>query len=106
MPMGNLLNSAGKRARTWASITLLLPAIAFSQGAGASQERARDLLKNSLRDKNPETRTHAVESLGLVSATEPWLSELEAMIDDKDVGVRLAAIASLVDFKSERTVPA
>jgi hypothetical protein len=101
MPTLNLLNRAG----AWASIALLLPGIAFSQGRASSPERARDLLESSLKDKNPETRTHAVESLGLASATEPWLSELAAMIDDKDVEVRLAAIASLVDLRTERTVP-
>src|SRR5579863_10176701 len=95
MPTLNLLNRAG----AWASIALLLPGIAFSQGRASSPERARDLLESSLKDKNPETRTHAVESLGLASATEPWLSELAAMIDDKDVEVRLSAIASLVDLK-------
>jgi len=49
---------------------------------------------------------HAVQALGLVSAREPYLSQLEAMLDDKDVEVRLAAITSLVDLKSSRTVPA
>src|SRR5580704_2882491 len=63
---------------------LLLPGMAFSQ--------------------NARTRAHAVESLGLVSATEPWLSELQGMIDDKDVEVRLAAIASLVDLKGSGTI--
>src|SRR5947209_10773445 len=67
--------------------------------------RARSLLENSLKDKNPETRTHAVQSLGLVSAAEPWLSELEAKLADKDVQVRLGAITSLVDLKSGATVP-
>jgi HEAT repeat protein len=88
---------------------LLLPGMAFSQNARTSaqsnNDRAGGLLENSLKDKNPETRTHAVESLGLVSATEPWLSELQGMIDDKDVEVRLAAIASLVDLKGSGTIP-
>src|SRR5580704_15025306 len=87
---------------------LLLPGMAFSQNARtsaqSSNDRASGLLENSLKDKNPETRTHAVESLGLVSATEPWLSELQGMIDDKDVEVRLAAIASLVDLKGSGTI--
>ena len=80
-------------ART--SIALLLPGVAFSQVATSHAEQARDLLEKSLKDKNPETRTHAVESLGLASATEPWLTELEAMLDDKDVEIRAAAIASV-----------
>jgi HEAT repeat protein len=74
--------------------------------APSNQDRARSFLEDSLKDKNPDTRKHAVQALGLVSAREPYLSELEAMLDDKDVEVRLAAITSLVDLKSERTVPA
>src|SRR6202047_473326 len=72
--------------------------------APSNQDRARSLLEDSLKDKNPDSRKHAVQSLGLVSAREPYLSELEAMLDDKDVEVRLAAITSLVDLKSGRTV--
>jgi HEAT repeat protein len=68
-------------------------------------DRARGLLDNSLKDKNPDTRMHAVQALGLASANEPYLSQLEAMLGDKDVPVRLAAITSLVDLKNQRTVP-
>ncbi len=98
--------------RTFLLVPLLLPGIAFSQTpesgtprAAASQDRARSLLVNALKDKNPDTRKHAVQALGLVSASEPWLSQLEAMLEDKDVEVRLAAIVSLVDLKNNRTVP-
>ncbi len=85
------------------------PAPAVSSSAGpasvvSTQDRARLLLDNSLKDKNPETRRHAVQSLGLVSASEPYISELDAMLEDKDVPVRLAAITSLMDLNSERTV--
>jgi len=90
---------------------LILPAIVFSQaaepeshGAADYQDRARSLLNDSLKDKNPETRKHAVQSLGLASASEPWLTQLEVMLDDKDVEVRLAAVASLVDLKSDGTI--
>jgi len=72
----------------------------------SDQERARGLLDESLKDKNPDTRKHAVQSLGLVSPEEPYLSQLEAMLDDKDVEVRLATITSLMDLKNERTVSA
>ena len=57
-----------------------------------------------MNDKNPDTRKHAVQSLGLVSPEEPYLSQLEAMLDDNDVEVRLATITSLMDLKNERTV--
>jgi len=72
----------------------------------SNRDRAFRFLDDSLKDKNPDTRKHAVQALGLVSAREPYLSQLEAMLDDKDVEVRLAAITSLVDLKSSRTVPA
>lgn len=70
------------------------------------QEQARKFLADSLTDKNPDTRKHAVQALGLLSAREPYLSELDAMLEDKDVEVRLATITSLVDLKNKRTVPA
>ena len=72
----------------------------------SDQDRARSFLEDSLKDKNPDSRKHAVQALGLVSAREPYLSELEAMLDDKDVEVRLATITSLVDLKNKRTVAA
>src|SRR5579864_2908244 len=88
----------------------LLIGIGFSQTAdsvtASNQDRARSFLEDSLKDKNPDSRKQAVQALGLVSAREPYLSELEAMLDDKDVEVRLATITSLVDLKSRRTVPA
>ncbi len=91
-------------------VVLLLLSSGFGQTpesvTPSNQDRARGLLDDSLKDKNPDTRKHAVQALGLVSPREPYLSQLEAMLDDKDVEVRLATIASLVDLKSSRTVPA
>jgi hypothetical protein len=72
----------------------------------SEQDRARGFLEDSLKDKNPDNRKHAVQALGLVSPVEPYLSQLEAMLDDKDVEVRLATITSLMDLKNERTVSA
>jgi HEAT repeat protein len=88
-------------------VLALWPGIAFSQAPepAALHDRARGLLDDALKDKNPDTRKHAVEALGLVSPSEPYLSQLEAMLDDKDVEVRLATITSLVDLKNQRTVP-
>src|SRR5277367_2009940 len=63
-----------------------------SNAAMSNSDVARGLLDSSLKDKNPDTRMHAVQALGLVSPTEPYLSQLEAMLDDKDVLVRLATI--------------
>jgi len=75
-------------------------------GTPSDQDRARDFLEDSLKDKNPDNRKHAVQALGLVSPREPYLSQLEAMLDDKDVEVRLATITSLMDLKNDRTISA
>jgi HEAT repeat protein len=96
--------------RTFPVIPLLLCGVAFGQTSEVSPEvsthdRASGILADSLKDKNPDTRMHAVQALGLVSPTEPYLSQLEAMLDDKDMLVRLATITSLVDLKNQRTVP-
>lgn len=84
---------------------LPLPSASKPTNAESTRDRAREVLENSLKDKNPDTRMHAVQALGLVSPNEPYLSQLEAMLDDKDVPVRLAAITSLVDLRNKRTVP-
>lgn len=80
--------------------------VASGQPVSSDHERARGFLEESLQDRNPDTRMQAVQALGLVGPREPYLSELESMLEDKDVGVRLAAITSLVDLKNRRTIPA
>jgi len=95
---------------TFVLIPALLTGIGFGQTGetvpASDSDRARSILEDSLRDKNPDSRKHAVQALGLVSTREPYLTELEAMLDDKDLEVKLATITSLVDLKSGRTVPA
>jgi HEAT repeat protein len=85
---------------------VLSTGVGFGQTTASNQDRARSFLEDSLKDKNPDSRKQAVQALGLVSAREPYLSQLEAMLDDKDLEVKLAAITSLVDLKSGRTVAA
>ncbi len=102
--------------RTFFASALLSLCIVFGQApepaslpvtvTPSQQDRARSFLDDSLKDKNPDNRKHAVQALGLVSPVEPYLSQLEAMLDDKDVEVRLATITSLMDLKNERTVSA
>src|SRR5260221_650028 len=64
----------------------------------SNHERARGFLEEFLKDKNPDTRKHAVQALGLVSAREPYLSELEAMLSpDRDPAVPVALEHALPD---------
>ena len=69
----------------------------------ALEDRARSLLEEALKDGNPDVRAQAVQALGLVGPREPYISELEAMLNDKDVAVRLATVASLMDLRNPRT---
>jgi HEAT repeat protein len=94
-------------------MALFLPILDFAQPPAAStptilstHDRAISFLDAGLKDKNPDTRMQAVEALGLVGPREPYITQLEAMLADKDVPVRLATIASLVDLKNKRTVGA
>jgi HEAT repeat protein len=72
----------------------------------ALKDQAWGYLTEALKDKNPDTRLQAVQSMGLIGVHEPYVSTLEGMLDDKDVQVRVAAVQSLVDLKNKRTVPA
>src|SRR6266849_6759915 len=68
--------------------------------------QANLILGNALGDKNPDIRKQAVAALGLIGPREPYISQIYTGLKDKDVYVRLAAIASLVDIKDKGTIPA
>jgi HEAT repeat protein len=92
---------------------VLLPSVVITMALGeaaatapSTEEQARDIIERALKDKNPDTRKQAVIALSLGGPREPFLSELEAMLSDKDVEVRLAAISSLADLKNRRTAGA
>src|ERR1700682_1075034 len=72
----------------------------------AVKDQAWGYIAEALKDKNPDTRLQAVQSMGLIGAHEPYTSTLEGMLDDKDVQVRVATVQSLVDLKNKGTVPA
>lgn len=96
--------------------SLLWPAIAVCQTSAAPpaatpaavsrNQQCQDILEKALQDKNPDTRKQAAIALSLVGSTDPYASRLEALLDDKDVEVRLSAVASLSDLKNGRTVAA
>jgi len=90
---------------------LLWPAILMCQttpapASGGRAQECQDILDKALQDKNPDTRKQAAIALSLAGSIEPFPSELEALLDDKDVEVRLAAISSLSEIKNSRTIPA
>jgi HEAT repeat protein len=69
----------------------------------ADENRANLILNEGLANKNPDVRKQAVAALGLIGPREPYLSEITAALSDKDVYVRLAAVASIVDLKDKGT---
>ncbi len=67
----------------------------------ATDAQAEEVLRQSLESKNPDTRRNGVVALSLASGNDPLFARLEPMMDDKDVPVRLAVVASLAEIKSE-----
>lgn len=65
--------------------------------------RANLILNEGLANKNPDIRKQAVAALGLIGPREPYLSQIAAALSDKDVYVRLSAVASIVDLKDKGT---
>jgi HEAT repeat protein len=104
--------AAGLPVPALLTLALFMPVLDFAQPPPAAapaldvalQDRSRGFLDAGLKDKNPDVRVQAVQALGLVGPVEPYITQLEAMLADKDVPVRLATIASLVDLKNKRTV--
>jgi HEAT repeat protein len=67
------------------------------------ENRANLILKEGLASKNPDVRKQAVAALGLIGPREPYISDIAAALSDKDVYVRLSAVASIVDLKDKGT---
>jgi HEAT repeat protein len=72
----------------------------------ATDAQCIEILQHALNASNPETRTRAVAALSLASGSGPLFDQLERMLQDKDVLVRQAVVASLADVKSERATAA
>jgi HEAT repeat protein len=77
-----------------------------SRGLAATDAQCTEILQHALDAGNPETRKQAVLALSLASGRGPLFDQLVHMLQDKDVEVRLAVVASLADVKSERATAA
>src|SRR5712671_5718485 len=67
------------------------------------ENRANQILSESLGSKNPDVRKQAVAAMGLIGPREPYVSQITGALSDKDIYVRLAAVASIEDLKDKRT---
>ena len=90
------------------AIVLSLAAVSGSLlAASATDQKSRDILDAALKDKSPDTRREAVLSLSLVGQRDPLFGRIEsALFDEKDVPVRLAAVSSLAEIRSTRSITA
>ena len=87
-------------------VVFSLTAAGFCQTSPSLAEQSRNVLDAALKDKNPDTRKEAVEALSLAGTGDPFASWLEAMLDDRDVQVRVATVAGLIDLKTTRALAA
>jgi HEAT repeat protein len=80
--------------------------VLVTRGFAATDAQCTEILQHALDAKNPETRQQAVSALSLASGRGPLFDQLARMLDDKDVQVREAVVASLADVKSESATAA
>jgi HEAT repeat protein len=69
--------------------------------SAATDAQCTELLEHALQSGNPNTRKEAVVALSLASSPGPLFDRLERMLDDKDVEVRQAVVASLAEVKTK-----
>jgi HEAT repeat protein len=80
---------------------LLFAVVMCGCGWAASEADCARILEQALADKNPDTRKEAVLALSLVGTRAVLSHRLEGMLQDKDVAVREAAVASLAEQKNQ-----
>jgi HEAT repeat protein len=88
-----------------AKLAALLLALTL-RAIAATATQCTEILQHALEAPNPDIRKQAVLALSLAATREPFLSRLEAMLDDKDVEVRQAVVASLAEVENKRTTAA
>lgn len=75
-----------------------------SNAASPIEERSLSMLATALQEKNPDGRKEAVVALSLAANREHFLDLLESALDDKDVPVKLAVVASLSEIRTKRAI--
>jgi HEAT repeat protein len=84
----------------------MLSLVLVSKISAATDAECSDILRRAIESRNPETRTMAVVALSLATDRDPMHARLEEMLQDRDVGVRLAVVASLAEVKTKAAIAA
>lgn len=87
-------------------LTVSMAAALATRLLAATDAQCTAILQRALDAKNPETRKEAVVALSLASKSGRLFEQLEQMLDDNDVEVRQAVVASLADVNSQRATAA
>lgn len=74
--------------------------------AAVTDQQCTDLLQHALTASNPETRKTAVVALSLAAGRGPLFTQLEQMLKDKDLEVRLAVVQGLQEIKTKPAIAA
>ena len=82
---------------------LAAPAMILAAGmayAGSTRETALDTIDRAVQAKDAHTRREAAHALGVLGSQQPYRARLESMLNDKDLQVKLAAVASLSESEN------
>jgi HEAT repeat protein len=86
---------------------LLFPAlIIFPSLAAVTDQQCTDALQHALSAGNPDTRKMAVVALSLAAEKGPVFDQLQGVLKDKDIEVRLAVVAALQELKTKAAIAA
>jgi HEAT repeat protein len=89
-----------------ARLTWLLTLAAAPSFAAVTNQQCLDLLHRAFTSSNPDTRKTAVVSLSLAADNSAIFDQLQSMLHDKDVQVRIAVVAGLQEEKSKSAITA
>jgi HEAT repeat protein len=85
------------------ALALVLPA-AFL--VAQPEKTSWDILKDGLKDKDPDVRRQAVTAIGSIGLAPEAIKLVEGALHDDDPVVRQTAAAELGDMKSKQSIPA
>ncbi|HLK62814.1 MAG TPA: HEAT repeat domain-containing protein [Bryobacteraceae bacterium] len=85
----------------WSLAILAVPA-----AAAVTDAQCVELLRHALDARNPDTRKQGVVALSLAAENETMQKRLEAMLQDKDVEVRLTVVGGLAELRSKSAIAA
>lgn len=84
-----------------ASALFVVPALST-----ITDQQCTDILQHALSSSNPDTRKQGVVALSLAANSGPLFDQLEGMLHDKDIQVRLAVVAGLQELKTKSAIDA